>query len=188
MAIKTFTTGEVLTAADTNTYLANSGLVYITSASFSGSSTVNINNVFTSTYDSYQIFVRAYGSASSYATWRLRVGGVDASTSSYFRYGYQTTYNTSLGAYNGGPETSWLPILNYTTAIGESCATNILINYPAVSTYRTTMSTTVNDSGGMGIYNISGGHAVLTAYDGFSIIPASGNITGAYTIYGYRKA
>jgi hypothetical protein len=29
MAIKTFTTGEVLTAADTNTYLANSGLVYV---------------------------------------------------------------------------------------------------------------------------------------------------------------
>jgi hypothetical protein len=27
MAIKTFTTGEVLTASDTNTYLANSGLV-----------------------------------------------------------------------------------------------------------------------------------------------------------------
>jgi hypothetical protein len=27
MAIKTFTTGEVLTAADTNTYLANSGLI-----------------------------------------------------------------------------------------------------------------------------------------------------------------
>jgi hypothetical protein len=31
MAIKTFTTGEVLTASDTNTYLANSGLVYVKS-------------------------------------------------------------------------------------------------------------------------------------------------------------
>jgi hypothetical protein len=30
MAIKTFTTGEVLTASDTNTYLANSGLVFET--------------------------------------------------------------------------------------------------------------------------------------------------------------
>ncbi len=29
MAVKTFTTGEVLTAADTNTYLNNGGLVYI---------------------------------------------------------------------------------------------------------------------------------------------------------------
>ena len=29
MAIKTFTSGAVLTAADTNTYLTNSGLVYI---------------------------------------------------------------------------------------------------------------------------------------------------------------
>jgi hypothetical protein len=29
MAIKTFTTGEVLTASDTNTYLANAGLVFV---------------------------------------------------------------------------------------------------------------------------------------------------------------
>jgi hypothetical protein len=30
MAIKTFTSGAVLTSADTNTYLNNGGLVYIT--------------------------------------------------------------------------------------------------------------------------------------------------------------
>jgi len=34
MAIKTFTTGEVLTAADTNTYLTNSGFQYVSSGSF----------------------------------------------------------------------------------------------------------------------------------------------------------
>ena len=34
MAVKTFSTGEVLTASDTNTYLNNGGLVYITSTIF----------------------------------------------------------------------------------------------------------------------------------------------------------
>ena len=60
MAIKTFTTGEVLTAADTNTYLANSGLVYITSVSLAGAtaaSPVAITSCFSSTYTNYRIVV-----------------------------------------------------------------------------------------------------------------------------------
>ena len=36
MAIQTFTSGQILTAADTNTYLANSCLTYVSSGSFSG--------------------------------------------------------------------------------------------------------------------------------------------------------
>ena len=57
MAIKTFTTGEVLTAADTNTYLANSGLVYVTQASWTSQTGVNIDNCFTSTYANYRIML-----------------------------------------------------------------------------------------------------------------------------------
>ena len=37
MAIKTFTTGEVLTASDTNTYLNNGGLVFINQVSYTAS-------------------------------------------------------------------------------------------------------------------------------------------------------
>jgi hypothetical protein len=54
MAIKTFTTGEVLTASDTNTYLANSGLVYITSATLSATA---LDGIFTSDYDNYRIVI-----------------------------------------------------------------------------------------------------------------------------------
>ena len=56
MAIKTFTTGELLTASDTNTYLANSGLVYITGGALS-STAVNFVGCFTSTYTDYRIVV-----------------------------------------------------------------------------------------------------------------------------------
>jgi hypothetical protein len=52
MAIKTFVTGTVLTAADTNEYLANSGLVYITSTSAVPlQATVTISGCFSATYD-----------------------------------------------------------------------------------------------------------------------------------------
>ena len=55
MAIKTFTTGEVLTASDTNTYLANAGLVYIAATTASAQTTIAIDNCFTTTYAHYFI-------------------------------------------------------------------------------------------------------------------------------------
>ena len=57
MAVKTFTSGEVLTASDTNTYLNNAGYVYITELTFTGSTQtfLRIQNCFTSTYDNYLI-------------------------------------------------------------------------------------------------------------------------------------
>ena len=56
MAIKTFTTGEVLTASDTNTYLANSGLVYVKQQTVgSGVTSVTVTDAFSATYDNYKI-------------------------------------------------------------------------------------------------------------------------------------
>ena len=58
MAIKTFTTGEVLTAADTNTYLANSGLVLVKSQTIgTGVASVTISDAFSTTYDNYRITI-----------------------------------------------------------------------------------------------------------------------------------
>jgi len=55
MAIKTFTTGEVLTASDTNTYLANSGLTYITQVTQTSGANLDITSCFSATYDAYRI-------------------------------------------------------------------------------------------------------------------------------------
>ena len=56
MAVKTFTT-EVLTSADTNTYLANSGLVYVKSHTITSGASVVVTDAFSSTYDNYLIIV-----------------------------------------------------------------------------------------------------------------------------------
>jgi len=83
MAIKTFTTGEVLTAADTNTYLANSGLVYVSTTTFTATSTrVALPlNTFTTTFDSYRILFRTTAqSAAGAVTYSLvfRSAGTDS--------------------------------------------------------------------------------------------------------------
>lgn len=60
MAIKTFTSGEVLTASDTNTYLANAGLVFIAESIITaGSSTVTVSNCFSNTYRRYKIMIES---------------------------------------------------------------------------------------------------------------------------------
>ena len=190
MAIKTFTTGEVLTASDTNTYLANAGLVYVTSTTFTTSSQVNVDNCFTSTYDNYLILIKNHGSvAGGFTRWRLRVGGANAAGSDYYRYGYTTTSaSAGLTAYNGGAETSWLPNSEYGTTAAESCMTEVSVYNPALAANRTTMTIEVNNSSGASRYSLTGMHAQAVAYDGFSIIPNSGTITGSLTVYGYRKA
>ena len=66
MAVQTFTSGQVLTAADTNTYLANSGLVYVTSGTIGVAvSSVTVSSVFSSTYDSYKIVISGMSTSAS---------------------------------------------------------------------------------------------------------------------------
>jgi hypothetical protein len=68
MAIKTFTTGEVLTASDTNTYLANAGLVYVKSQTIgTGVSSVIVSDCFTTDYDNYKIVVWPNSSRKRYS-------------------------------------------------------------------------------------------------------------------------
>ena len=74
MAIKTFTTGEVLTASDTNTYLTNSGLVYIKQQTVgSGVASVTVSDAFSSTYDSYLI-IDTGGTMSSDTALTMQLG------------------------------------------------------------------------------------------------------------------
>ena len=66
MAIKTFTANSVLTAADTNTYLANSGLVYVTSQTVGTAvASVTVSSAFNSSFDSYKIVYAGDGGSTT---------------------------------------------------------------------------------------------------------------------------
>jgi hypothetical protein len=184
MAIKTFTTGEVLTASDTNTYLANSGLVYVTSATIGTAvSSVTVSNCFTSTYNGY--FVAVHGGTSSVAdenvSLQLTVGGT-ASTTGY----YGTTLYTVFGSVLSTQSVSNGTTMTYAGGLDSRVIMQLQIFNPAVAT-----STTLT---GPFIRQILSGttsyiHRVNTAYDGFKISPTSGTLTGGtITVYGYRNA
>lgn len=190
MAIKTFTTGEVLTASDTNTYLANSGLVYVTSQTFTGSSSptvISFNNCFTSSFTNYRIVLNLNGgTAGAYASFRLRSGGSDRSTNDYFMAGYYSTWSGGLTSYNAGSLSSMAAVGSWSSSIASACTIDIFS--PAVSGDRTNWSSRLVDAGAGSVYSRDTVYAVTEAQDGFTVFSSSGTMSGTITVYGYRKA
>lgn len=181
MAVKTFTTGNVLTASDTNTYLANSGLVYITSATIgSGVSNATVSGAFSSTYDDYLITIEG-GVGSSNVEINCRLGSATTN------YKWSILYSTYLAS-------SALAIANnassYFQYVGRSTTSTLTATFQlrqpnlAKPTY-CSCNYVAEDAAGVfnGILNDT------TQYTAFTVAPTIGTLTGGtITVYGYRKA
>ena len=188
MAIKTFTTGEVLTASDTNTYLANSGLVYVGSASASSGSSFSINSAFSATYDNYLIAISNFNcSLGARIYLRLRVGGSDTTTGYYYStvsVPYSTTAPSNFGAANAS--------FFYTDAVGDATQTGsaiINLSNPYLTTETAFMEQGVDarTSGSSGI--VQGFLNDNTSYTGFTLLLVGQTFSSVNcTVYGYRKA
>lgn len=163
------------------------GLSLVTSGSFTSSSAVNINNCFSSTYMNYKIIFNFTNSDSGNrdVKARMRVSGSDATGSnySYGQVGYRSdgasTYNTSstnatyfdFGRANSGNKVST------TWEIFRPFQASPTVYWGGYS----------GDDNTSAFYNNGGGlHSVSTSYDGFSVFPTTGNISGNYYIYGYK--
>jgi hypothetical protein len=189
MAIKTFTSGEILTAADTNTYLNNGGLVYITQASNSSTSSISINNCFTSTYQNYRIIVNQTAMSGNDAIYlRMRVGGADDSTANYQ---YAANVSTSAGGSSvmaGANQNTVL--LGFVGSASPTAGSSIDIFSPEVSTR--TWGTTLRYEFDSVTYNGRSGSFVkdqVTQFDGFTLIAGGGKTFSATVyVYGYRNS
>lgn len=198
MAIKTFTTGELLTASDTNTYLANSGLVAVAPTSVSGSgvtlsnatvtmaaaSTASIIGCFNSTYTNY-VVVYNFTATSNYLRMKLRTASADVST------GYGTTNafindnSTTVGFLNSGAatwnDTRWLISQNV-----QSYGTMTIFNPQlAVSTFMQNDNTAISSTNSLRLFG-SGRNTGTDVCTSLTIFPDSGTFTGTVTVYGYR--
>jgi len=179
MAIKTFTSGEVLTASDTNTYLANSGLVYIKEQTIgSAVASVTVTNAFSSTYDNYKIIVSG-GAGSTAQAIALKLGASATGYYQGFQYvTYATGIGTNVGVNNGA---SW-------TYAGESSANMQTVNLDLLSPFNANFTRMGGFYLGTVAGTVSGYHGVATSYTDFTLIVAGTMTGGTITVYGYRKA
>lgn len=166
------------------------GLTQIANMTFSGASTISINNVFTSAFDFYKIVLTndfmASGNGNVYLKWR--VAGVDSSASYNWGALGVDVNSTQLG--NSGNNQSTGFLVSQTRNANGTFGFSMDVQNPATTSPTqvqyifTSNNQTYNTVEGC----FAGGqHSVNTAYDGFSII-APGNLTGKLKVYGYRNA
>jgi hypothetical protein len=163
------------------------GLVLLNTTAFTAQSSVSINNVFNSTYDNYKItFVTnsSYGSSQVQTNMRLRSNGTNDSSGVYF---WSRLYSGAslTGGSSANSATVWeigdsnIPITRFSMDIHLPAASSVTSHVTQAASYQIT---------GPNFFLItsSGMTTSTTSYDGFSIIPTSGTMTGTIKVYGYK--
>lgn len=166
--------------------LTGAGMDLISSQSFSAVSTVSVNNCFSSTYENYRIVLAATGTTGSTtpARFRMRVSGVDASGTDYYIAGYYDAtggsgrlYTSSQTSANMGDFADYIGAMTF----------DVYRPFSAVRTAYTSLSSAWGSVTASGVY-ANGLHSVAASYDGITIFPTSGTLSGTLRIYGYRNA
>lgn len=184
--LKGGTTGQILSkASNTNmdfTWAAapeTPGLVFITSSTLTAVANRSINDCFTSAYRNYRILIELVGSVADEVTLRLRASGTDASGTDYF-YQRVTGSGNISNPIGFTSQTSW--------NVGAVGTTKTAYTLDILAPQIAETSAFIcffgrSDFGG----SFFGNHRVSTAYDGFTLAIASGNMTGRISIYGYKE-
>lgn len=159
----------------------------VTKATFSGASSVSIDGCFSALYKQYMVVRNFAGSTDDIALGvRLRVAAADASGTDYRRQ-YISAAGTTIAGSRSTGATSW----DYGMGSMQAAAfgfTMLRISNP-FDAVRTTAwnDITYAASGNICIERRIMEHDLATSYDGFSILPVSGTITGSITVYGLQE-
>ena len=179
MAVKTFTT-EVLTSADTNTYLANSGLVYVTSATIgTGVSTVTVSSAFSASYDNYLVTLGG-GVSSAGCSLDLSLG----STTTGYKWGLVYSAWGAVVFSDADAAATKMRYVGRSDTNGQDAHIDVMSPFLSKNTRVSATAISPSDTGTMQGILINS-----TSYTAFTIVPSGGTLTGGtITVYGYRKA
>jgi hypothetical protein len=159
----------------------------ITSASFTGQSSVAINGCFTSTYTDYYVLWYATGSvADADFEMQFQYSTSTTETATYFGAGFSVDRGNTQGSY-GYQNVSAAVIYNdLATATPASFGVINFVDVGNASAYPTFYG---NGFGQQGTQTISYGgfNNTTRLYTGFLFKPTSGTITGRYKVYGVNN-
>ena len=165
------------------------GLVLLNTTSFSGVASQAINDVFSSTYDTYRIiFYRDSTVTAASGTYlRLRVSGSDlASGYNYAKVGVKSNNTTQTFYITGATE---MGLVDSTDSAGKAVIVDIANPFRTTSgTDKTFQFMGFGVSGGLNTwFNTYGWVDSATSYTGFSLTNDVGNMTGSVPVYGFNK-
>jgi len=180
MAEQTFTSGQILTAAQMTTLQTNTGLAFISTTNVGATpvASVTVSNCFSSTYDNYRIIIAGVTAGS--VDFNIQLTSITGSV-----YTYQGFYQLlGVGTINTYGATGTTIPLGTFAATGnnfvqfEISSPNLAKIKYGQMTYNSTL-----------LSSVQGAQINSTVQStGFTVSPASGNITnGSISVYEYRK-
>jgi hypothetical protein len=182
-----------LVAIDPSSVAVGSGSYTISdnNVNFSNVSSVSLNDIFTSSYENYNIKIELSAiSIDCGLRFRFRASGTDDSGGNYIgAYPAISYLNAAANNYSGAGATSH----QFGTADAGTSAhfyfSDIIINKPAVAvqTLHTLTFTAVLTPGGVTAGAGGGVHNNGSVFDGITFFPASGTFSGKVWVYGYRN-
>jgi hypothetical protein len=166
---------------------AASGLVPISSTSFSNVASHSVDNCFSGTYLNYYIVYEAVSTTGSQLGLQLRVGGVTATATDYQFATVSFNSNSSTGSFGDRSTTS--PYMN----LGEANASNksngfCTIFNPFVAEVTRMLQSSVIFNTNAFTKMSANTHSLATSYDGLTLLSNTGNITGYVKVYGVANA
>lgn len=188
MALTTFVSGQVLTAAQLNDSFAAVGGLRLIKTQTIGSavSSVEVTDAFSATYQNY--LIKVTGTIASAATYiNLKLG---ASAASYYNAVLYNAYDTDGANFNRNNNgTSFLYIGRAADSTNPT-GFDVEIKQPFEAVY-TQINNKASGVGTATSINIVGGgyHGVATSYSAFTISPATGTLTGgSIRVYGFQNS
>jgi hypothetical protein len=163
--------------------LPGAGLVHIETQTVSAASAFNFSNdVFTSTYDNYIIMGYYTQSTTDYLLARVRDAGSDIST---------TTYNfqkTDIGG-SGVAASRSTSQTSLQVGYSEAGVSQVFIKIFTPKLARATgiWSENQRNTGSINVQLTWGTNSNATAYDSLSLLAATGNFTGSFSLFGVKK-
>ena len=146
-------------------------------------SAVNINDVFSSTYNNYKLLVSltpASGSPSQ--NLRLRIGGTDNSNANY-NFQQLEIVGTARDATRSLTQTS----ARYMFSSDSSKNTAVIDIFAPFLSEKTMFQSYANYVDATGAYLLTSAFTATTSFTGLTLFPASSTITGSYSVFGYSK-
>jgi hypothetical protein len=165
-----------------------SGFTFISRSTFSNVATVDIDNIFSNTYETYQIVIEnIYGTnVSDDLAIQLRYAGPTTETAGY--YGKTASLDVSYGVTNNNNASSVQALMDIRNTAGQSSSGSFFINNVGNAS-ENPIGYLVGFSGGQLSVNTAGFYQITArTYTGLRFLGVGGNITGNISVYGLAKA
>ena len=185
MAIKTFTDLTTLPASDINTYLTNSGLVFVAGGTLSlTTSPTNVTGVFSSTYRNYRVLLNITARSVSNRFDMRYINGTTPTTSLYYNGGIGGRYDSDATIYF---QRSNADAQFFFDSQPNLAVYTMEIHRPneAAPTYH--MGQTSSSQTAFA-YSFGGVNLTSNVHTGFSLNTNTGTMTVQYQVMGYREA